>query len=241
MTNIIVPKGIVPVHMFDVWGVLVDADKMGEKKIQAYAGWARDNGIDPQEAATVIADYRALTRGEPWATGTRKVEIIQALQGPIEKAGIKVPYNGCFLEDGIYAVRTVLDAGEGASIFSSGNNAEMRQDLPEDIAARVGRFYDVSKFTYQTSQKKRTKSEAPAFVELVGLEKAIGRQVVSHTADELPEVAAAAQSGAIPAQNIVYVNRNNVNSVEKVLAAGVGRYVDNLRDVDYRSMATKEN
>jgi hypothetical protein len=240
MTNIIVPKGIVPVHMFDVWGVIVDSDKMGEKKIEAYQQLTSETGISQETAAQVSADYMALLKGEPWATGSRKVEIIQALQGPLDKSGIKTSYKGCFLEDGIYVIRQVLDAGEGASIFSSGNNDDMRQDLPEDIGTRVGKMYDVSKFNYQTAQKKRTKSEPAAFVELVGLEAALGRQVVSHTADELPELVAAVESGAVPTENLVYVNRNNVNPAEKVLGAGIGRYVNNLRDVDYAHMAAKQ-
>lgn len=230
--EIFVPKKIVPVHMFDVYGVILDAEKMGEKAVADFRQVAKDTGIASEVAAKIISDYRALIRNEPWTT-SKKVEIIQALQVPLNHAGVKTSYAGCFMEDGIYVIRQALDAGEGVSIFSSGNNDSMRPELPEDIGSRVGNMYDVSKFTFPTTRSKRAKTEPLAFVELVGLEKALGRQVISHTADELPELEAAIESGKFHAENLVFVNRNNSRTVEEVLAAGVGRYVANLKDLDY--------
>jgi FMN phosphatase YigB (HAD superfamily) len=231
--DIVTVKGMMPVHMFDIYGVLLDADKMADKAVQTYRQLADETGVPKETSERIISDYMALVRGEPWTTGSRKTEIIQALQGPLAKAGIKTSYAGCFNEDGVYVAREILDANEGLSLFSSGNNDDMRKDMPEDLAQRVGRFYDVSQFTYPTAQSKRTKSEPAAFVELLEREKATGRHVVSHTADELPELVAALASGTIHPQNLVYVNRNNSNSESMVLSKGIPTYVNDLREVGY--------
>ena len=57
--------------------------------------------------------------------------------------------------------------------------------------------------------------------------------MISHTADELPELVAANKSGLFPSRNLVYVNRNESNSKEKVQNAGIDWYVEDVRDVDY--------
>ena len=70
--DILVRSGIHPVHSFDLYGVLVDAEKLGEQKIARYEELAKIQGIDPAVSAAVVAEYRALLKGDPNLTGRRK-------------------------------------------------------------------------------------------------------------------------------------------------------------------------
>src|SRR4030042_3504326 len=99
--DILVRSGIHPVHSFDLYGVLLDADNLGEQKIAQYEELAKTQRIDPAVSALVVAEYRALLRGDPNLTGTRKENVVDALSAPIEKAGIELDYKGALLEAGI--------------------------------------------------------------------------------------------------------------------------------------------
>ena len=219
--DILVRSGIHPVHSFDLYGVLVDAEKLGEQKIARYEELAKIQGIDPAVSAAVVAEYRALLKGDPNFTGRRKENVVDALSTPIEKAGIELDYKGALLEDGVYAARQVLEANERLIVFSSREAPWLKASLPGDIAERIGAIY------------KDNKSEPAAFERLVVKEAAMSGRVVSHTADELPELLAA--RGYIP--NLIYVNRNSSNPKEFVLRQGIRLYVENLRDVPYMTLS----
>lgn len=219
--DIVVRSGTQPVHSFDLYGVLLDADKLGEQKIARYAELAKAQGIDAAVIAVVIADYRALLRGDPSLTGQRKGNIVDALTTPIEKAGIELDYKGALLDDAVYAARRILDANERLIIFSSRESPWLKPNLPGDIADRIGDIYGDDK------------SEPAAFERLIANEAAKSGRVVSHTADELPELLAA--RGHIP--NLIYVNRNNSNTREVVLNQGIQIYVETLRDVPYTTLS----
>jgi hypothetical protein len=215
--DILVRSGIHPVHSFDLYGVLLDAEELGEQKIARYEELAKTQGINPSVRAAVVAEYRALMRGDPNVTGPRKEKIVDALSTPIEKAGIELDYKGALLEDGVDAARRILDANERLIIFSSRDAPWLKASLPGDIADRIGEIYTDNK------------SQPAAFERLIAIEAAMSGRVVSHTADELPELLAA--KGLIP--YLIYVNRNNSNEKELVLSRGIPMYVENLRDVPY--------
>jgi len=219
--DIIVRSGIHPVHSFDLYGVLLDADKLGEQKIAQYEKLAGAQGMDPEAIAVVVADYRALMRGDPSLTGRRKGNIVEALSTPIEKAGIELDYKGALLEDGVYAARQILDGKERLIIFSSREAPWLKTSLPGDIADRIGDIYGDDK------------SEPAAFERLIAREATRSGRVVTHTADELPELLAA--RGLVP--NLIYVNRNNSNTKEVVLSQGIQTYVESLRDVPYTRLS----
>jgi hypothetical protein len=219
--DILVRSGFYPVHSFDLYGVLVDADNLGEQKIAQYEELAKIQGIDPAVSAAVVAEYRALLKGDPNFTGRKKERVVNALSGPVEEAGMKLDYKGALLEDGLCAARQILDAHERLIVFSSREAPWLRASLPEDIAGRLGSVY------------RDNKSEPAAFERLVATEAAMSGRVVSHTADELPELLAA--RGHIP--NLIYVNRNNSNPKEFVLSQGIRMYVENLRDVPYTTLS----
>jgi hypothetical protein len=215
--DIPVRAGIHSVHSFDLYGVLLDAEKLGEQKIARYEELAKTQGINPAVSAAVVAEYRALMRGDPNRTGPRKEKIVDALSTPIEKAGIELDYKRALLEDGIDAARRILDANERLIIFSSRDAPWLKTSLPRDIADRMGDIYTDNK------------SEPAAFERLIAKEAALSGRVVSHTADELPELLAA--KGQVP--YLIYVNRNNSNAKEIVLGRGIQMYVETLRDVPY--------
>ena len=219
--DILVRSGFQPVHSFDLYGVLVDADNLGEQKIARYEELAKIQGIDPAVSAAVVAEYRALLKGDPNLTGRRKGSVVDALSAPVEKAGLELDYKGALLEDGVYAARQILGANERLIVFSSREAPWLKASLPGDIADRIGTIYTDNK------------SEPAAFERLVVKEAAMSGRLVSHTADELPELLAA--RGYIP--NLIYVNRNNSNPKEFVLSHGIRMYVENLRDVPYTTLS----
>jgi hypothetical protein len=221
--DILVRSGIHPVHSFDLFGVLIDADKLGEQKIARYEELAKTHGINPAIRAAVVAEYRALMRGDPNVTGARKANIVDALTRPIEEAGIELDYKRALLEDAVYAARRILDANERLVIFSSRDAPWLKASLPGDIADRMGDIY------------ADDKSEPAAFERLMAREAAMSGRVVSHTADELPELLAA--RGHIP--YLIYVNRNDSNVKEVVLGQGIQMYVGSLRDVPYTTLSKK--
>jgi hypothetical protein len=219
--DILVRSGIHPVHSFDLYGVLVDAEKLGKQKIARYEELAKIQGIDPAVQAAVVAEYRALLKGDPNFTGRKKGKVVDALSGPVERGGMDLDYKGALLEDGIYAARQILEANERLIVFSSREAPWLKASLPGEIAERIGTIY------------KDNKSEPAAFERLVAKEAAMSGRVVSHTADELPELLAA--RGYIP--NLIYVNRNNSNPKEFVLSQGIQMYVENLREVPYTTLS----
>jgi len=221
MIDIIVKNGIQPAHSFDLWGPIVDAAKLGQKKIELYRQLAADQKIDPETVEKVIADYQGLLEGQHWATGERKGEIIDALQGPVKQAGLDVSYNGTFQEDGLYVMQEILDAGEGVIVFSSKPAPWLKENLPREISDRVGDVY----------ADKKTDPEA--FRRVFDSESRRNRRVISHTADELPELEAAVKSELFVKQGLIYVNRNDSNPPEAVHSKGIGVYVNDLRDVGY--------
>jgi hypothetical protein len=219
--DILVKSGIRPVHSFDLYGVLLDAEKLGEQKIARYEELAKTQGVNPAVRATVITEYRALMRGGPNVTGPRKEKIVDALSAPIEMAGMQLDYKGALLEDGVDAARRILDANERLIVFSSRDAPWLKTSLPIDIADRMGDVY------------ADDKSEPTAFRRLIAKEAALSGRVVSHTADELPELLAA--RGHI--LYLIYVNRNNANARELVLSRGIQMYVENLRHVPYTTFS----
>ena len=224
---IIVPSGRKPVHSFDLYGVLVDGIALGEQSIRLFEQVAPADGISPDDVARVVADYRALGRGEPWATGERKVPIIDALEQPLRKhPELRPDYKATFQDDGLYVLRQILDAGEGIIVFSSKTPDWLRENLPEDIGTRVGHMYGDRKHLPE------------AFQRVYDAEQALGRQVVTHTADELPELQAAVASGLFEGNKgkLVFVNRNDSIRKDQALGAGIDLYVGDLREVGYTGL-----
>ncbi len=84
------------------------------------------------------------------------------------------------------------------------------------------------------------KSNPHSFKEVCQKETRLGNRVVTHTADELPELMAARKSGLFHENALVYVNRNNYNSKDSVTEEGIHCYVDDLRDVKYPALVSNQ-
>ena len=117
---IIVASGLEPVHSFDLFGPLVDATLLGEQQVTLFEKIADVEGIDGQNAASIISDYRALLRGESWAVGDRKKGILDALYNPLKKHPKLTPnYQSTFQSDGLAVLGEIYGAGEQAIVFST--------------------------------------------------------------------------------------------------------------------------
>ena len=221
---IIVKSGLTPVHSFDLWGVIVDSYKLSNRQIALYRQLAKDKNIDPEKAAKVIHDYEGLRDGKDWATGNRKSDIIDALENPLNEAGIKFYSSDVFTEDGLQVLAQIFESNECAVIFTSKPAGWLKEYLPEDISSKLGKIYAAQK------------TDPAVYVKVYEEELKSGRQIVTHTADEMPELVVAKESGIFQSGSLIYVARNLSKTREEVLAKGVDRFVTDLREVGYHRM-----
>jgi hypothetical protein len=215
-----------PVHSFDLWGPLVDTDKLGQEMIRVYRQVASGQGLEQGTIEKIASDYDALLKNDPVAIKNKKT-IVPALQGPAEASGL-VDYRAGFNQDCIDAIAQILDAGERVIIYTTKPSPWVKANLPENVAARMGEVYS-------TGPEGKTSQD---FARVIMAEYGTlvdGRcgQVVSHTADQLPELVAALETGMFHKQGLVYVARDDSNTELAVRSAGIGRFVRSLGEVSY--------
>ena len=224
---IMIKSGLTPVHSFDLWGVIIDSIAVSNRQISLYRQLAKDKDMDPEKAAKVIDDYEGLREGKDWATGDRKSDIIDALENPLTEAKIEFYSSDMFLADGLFVLEQILDSDESALIFTSKPAEWLTKYLPESISTRLGKIYVASK------------NDPAVFVKIYEEELKSGRQVVTHTADEMPELVVAKKSGMFQSGALTYVARNAGKTKEDVLAEGIDRFVTDLREVGYHRLVRK--
>ena len=198
--------------------------------VQFFRQIAEAEGISPEGAEKIVSDYLALAQGEPWTTGERKKGIIDALYTPLEKhPDLQPDYRKAFQVDGFAAVREILDAGEHVLIFSSKVPKGFKEILPEDIAHRIQLYEGV-------------KVRPEAYEKLSQDELKFGHRLVSHTADELPELEAAVKSGIFSNNQgrLVFIKRNEQVSDAAARSAGIDFYVSDLKMVGYSRLVKRE-
>ena len=227
MTNIIVPKEGIQVHCFDLYGTLVDQNIMGKKTLDAFKELV---DMPEEEKQKAIDDYNALSAGEDWAVVPEvKGRIIDAVRGPLKASGFEESYVGGFYQDGLDVLDIILTHGQRAIVFNTRFNPAVGRDLPNGMGSRMG-FYAPDMLDTASA-----KSDPQSFQEVYDREAALGGRVISHSADELPELEAAVQSGLFGA-NTVYVNRGNGKSEQEARSIGVEHYVRKLTEVQYVEM-----
>ena len=209
---IIVSSGVKPVHSFDLWGPLVDPMILGEDCIRIFEEVARREKMDLEIAAKTINDYRALNNGEPRATGPKKIEIIMALETPTLRHPDLVPdYAKSIYPEAIKVLQEIYTAGESAIIFStkspgwvSGYLVPLVGDINLPIYAGV-------------------KTDPQSYFQVYAAEKVKGNRIVTHTADELPELETAVATGLFGDNKgrVIFVNRNNVISRKQAEESGI--------------------
>jgi hypothetical protein len=220
-----IPSGFRPVHSFDLWGVVVNQYVLGQHKIEIYEEIAKRAHVPKKVRERAVRNYRALLNGESWATGPRKAEITGEMNCPGLDDEIRRYYASALMEDALYVFDEILDAGGGIVIFTSEPAPRFKEQLPSGLRESIGEI------------RHANKSDPASFKEIYAQERSLGHIVVSHTADELPELIAARKSGLFHQAGLIYVNRNDSNPEEKVRREGIGHYVDDLRNVHYATLA----
>jgi hypothetical protein len=218
-------EGLQPLHSFDLWGVIVDQISLGQRKIQLFKDLAAKQGMPAEEIARIIREYQDLLNGELYAVGTRKSEIIDAMDAPAFAQGILPDYATAFFPDAVAVMKAILDMGEKVMVFTS----KPAEGLVEQLSVAVGHRIDDIRYA--------DKNLPDAFRELFHYQQREGNCWISHTADELPELIAARKTGLFSPPGLIYINRNNSNSREDVQIHGICRYVNDLRDIDYLRQA----
>ena len=217
-------SGLKPMYSFDLWGVLIDQKILGQRKIDFYESNARKNRVPEHEIIGTVQDYRDLLDGKPWATGSRRSDIIDALEGQEWVMEVQTQFKSAFMPDALMVMDEILKAGARVLIFTS----KPAPGLREQLASTLGR--DIGEVRWGN------KGDPEIFKNVYDLETKLGNRIVSHTADELPELVAASKSGLFPTEGLIYINRNESNSEEDVKKAGIGRYVNDLREVKYTTL-----
>ncbi len=226
--HIVVSSTFRPVHSFDLWGVLVDQHLLGRRKIDIYKEIAREKKIPEDQISRVVEDYRALLDGKSWATGKRKAQIIKAISGPALRNKIQPYYASCLFQDALDVMKEVIEGGEGVVIFTSEPAPGLREQLAPKIGERIGEI------------RYGNKADPASFRAVYELESRLGNRIVTHTADELPELVAARKSGLFQPGGLIYINRNDIDSEDEVKTKGIDCYVNDLREVRYTTPVSRE-
>lgn len=221
-----------PIHLFDLWGVIVNSMEAGLGVVNAIkenAYWdfeARHMGtektiVDADAYVAEICDnYKKVLTGE--LTGAEKKEALK--MGHMFASEPKLDsYENCFYQDALDAMRDILNSGELVAVYSNDIRPWVKREMPRDIAERVTAFYEAG-------PNGKTSEDFQRIFELSQ------RRIVSHTADQLQELEAALKSGILDGNHLVYVDRNGQLSEAKVKEAGIMNYVSDLRKVDYRGL-----
>ena len=216
-----------PVHSFDLWGVVAHQHILGQRKIELYEKFSRKDNVAEEIIQRTIKDYIDMLDGQSWATGTRKSDIIDAIDAPTFAAGIYPDYTSAFIDDALKVMTDIFTAEEDVMIYTSKPASGLAQQLGGVLGKKIA---DVC-FSH--------KHHPDAFKAVYQQQLGRGRRMVSHTADELPELIAAKKSGLFHPKGLIYINRNHSNSSEQVKKEGITRYVDDLRTVEYTSIAKK--
>lgn len=228
--HIIVPLGLMPIHSFDMYGPIVDSWILGEEQVQLFQEVVRRENLNPHFAEKAISDYRALTRGESWATGLKKPKIIDALKRPIDRhPDLKPNYQAALYADALDTFKDIISAGERILIFSTRKQTWIN-DYLQSVVGEV-----------EVPQYEGNKAKLETFQAAYERELAWGRRIVTHTADELPELETAIASGIFSGEQgkTVFVNRNNIISPEQAKVVGINFYVSSPKEVPYSRLVSR--
>lgn len=228
--SIIVPSGLVPIHSFDMYGPIVDSWILGEEQVRLFQEVAQRESLEPSLVEKVVADYRALNKGESWATGLRKPEIIDALKRPIDRhPDLQPNYQTALQADALDTINDIVSAGEKILIFST----RKQEWINSYLRPLIGEV--------EVPQYEGNKAKLETFQAVYEQELALGRRVVTHTADELPELEAAVSSSIFSSNQgkTIFVNRNNTVSAQRAGEAGINFYVNSLNEVPYSQLVAR--
>ncbi|MAG60881.1 hypothetical protein CL619_03790 [archaeon] len=179
------------VHSFDVYGVLIDANLVGEQIINLFQEVASGN-LPEDEIKRRVTDYQSLLAKKESALKDKPRILSDVYKYAINR-GATIDLSKALYGDALQTMVGILDAKE--QVATLGSQAFDTNYLPDEIARRmIGSFAG-------------NKSESAAFAKLERL-VGDGHRLISHTEDGLIELRAAATFG-IPRNNLVYVDRDN--------------------------------
>lgn len=224
--NIIVPKGIIPVHSFDLWGTLVIQEVLGPRVLEAYQNLMHGKE-SPETIAENIANYDGILKGDKKALEHKKA-YVNTIEDPLWEAyaqnQVNVDFEGALYEDALTVMKDITGAKEDLVILTTGNSPWVKQavsSLDQGIGERLRKVYSGDK-----SKPEAYESTAEDIAAYNG-------QMVSHTEDQLKGLAGILQSDLKDTVKLIYVERADLATPGEVKAAGVETYVTDLRDVKY--------
>ncbi len=194
-------KKKIPVHSFDVYGVLLNQELMAEQIIDLFKEVATGE-LSDEEIIRRVTDYQSLVNKQPEALREKPRIINEVYTYALNKGAIVDPSKALY-EDTLHSLAGILDNDQQVVILGS-QNFDI-SNLPEEISRRMLGSYVGRKNNPDTFRDLVSK-----LGELYGL--------VSHSEDGLIELRAAADSG-LQRKNLIYVVRDNSN-IEDVLKEG---------------------
>ena len=106
--DIYIPNGTIATHSFDLWGVVVDQEKLGKIRLDQFRDLAQDQGMDEAVRDDAIKKYQGLLNGEAWAIAD-KSNCIDGVEKQLKQAGFETPYNQAFLEDEADHIELIME------------------------------------------------------------------------------------------------------------------------------------
>ncbi len=193
----------IPVHSFDVWGVIIDADIVGQQTMDLFEELAKGK-LPKEDIEKRISDYKALLKAETWAQ-KEKGRIIDGVDGYITLQGAKVDPRKGLYPDTLETFAGILNAGQ--QIIVLGTKPFDTNYLPKEISERMLGVYAGPKNVPETFRNVASSIGGTHNLrDLGGI-----HNLVSHSEDSLIELRTAAETGLMPRQNLIYVARNNAS------------------------------
>ncbi len=232
--HIIVPRGIVPVHSFDLWGTLVIQKELGPKVTSAYRQ-LMDGKVDAETIEFNAGRYDRLIEGDKSdEIMDNKKSIVDSVEDPLwpvyMKGQIDVDFNGALYSDCLDVMSDIVASGEKYCILTTGASPWV-QDALTSVDERVGR----AMVKLYSGDKSKPGAYEIAAADL----ESQGAEMVSHTEDQIKGLKGLIDGQLKQGVHIVYVERLALETRESALDAGVDTFVKDLTDVPYTEIVQK--
>ena len=229
----IIKSGQKPMHLFDLWGVIINSMEAGLGVIEAikpkiesdfYTMSIGREDMTLKDAEKYIAEvcgnYKKVLTGE--LTGEAKKQAIKRAHFYGTEPALD-NFDNCFYQDALDSMRNILDNREQVAVYSNDIRPWVKREMPQDITERVTAFFEAGSNGKTSEDFKRIIGETQ-------------NRVVSHTADQLQELEAALQSGMIDGNHLIYIDRNGKLGEAEVKEAGIMRFATDIRTINYQEL-----
>lgn len=214
-------------HIFDSWGVLLNAKEAGKGVVEGIREKAADYfEKDNQEynqsyVDKVCEDYNAVLNGK--LGGSEKKEAIKkALE--INDTPSLEDFTDCYYNDSLETIKSLQKENHKVVLYTT----DYKPWVKEHMNPAMGNKIDV----YEAKKGKTSED----IVSIVSDLESQGYVVVSYTADQTPELEDALKSGKFKGNQLVFVDRNGKVCEKEVTEKGIENYTRNTTKIDYKSM-----